>query len=380
MDKAINIFKITNYDKFKCIADKCKFTCCGGWDVSVDAETYNKWKKDKSTQILNNIKMKKSGKSISYFIDKENHESCPFLDIQGLCEIVKNHGEEYISSTCHKFPRVENKFGDKREFSLSCACPEVVEIINSLSGKIDISSENQKDIRNDLLELKVRDTLVNIIQQDNFLLEEKLLVCFQMLLIILEAEDLSEAGLEEELEKYKDREYIQEVIDMFKEIDSDKNESVEEINYLLLDIVKNYKEVSSFEPILKDISDFGENVKLVNLSVKWQDYKNLFEQYNEFVENWIVSDVISSCISDDIEELTISFELIILEYLMVRYAAFLKYCINNNKEIEIQHIKDYIVAFSRIIGNNTEAVTEFLREGFEDPVLEIGYLCFISLF
>jgi lysine-N-methylase len=380
MDKTIDILKTTNYDKFKCTADKCKFTCCEGWDVSVDADTYNKWEKGKCSEILKNIKVKKSGDSVSYSIAKENHETCPFLDMKGLCEIVKEHGEEYISSICHTFPRVENKFEDRREFSLSCACPEVVEIISGLSGKINIFSDNKKVTKNNLLELKVRDTLVNIVQQDNFLLEEKLLVCFQMLLDILEDEELSEDGLEEELEKYEDSKYLQEVIGMCKEIDSEINESVEEINYLLLDITKNYKEVSSFELLLKDISNFAEAVKVENLSVKWQEYKILFEQHSEFAENWIVSDIISSCISDDIEELIISFELIILEYLMVRYAVFLKYCINNNKEIEIQDIKDYIVTFSRIIGNNSEAVTEFLRDGFEDPILEIGYLCFISLF
>jgi lysine-N-methylase len=374
MDKSIEVLKTTNYDKFKCTADKCRFTCCGGWDVSVDADTYNKWKKDNQNQILNKIKVKKSGKSTEYFINKENHEQCPFLDTQGLCQIVKDHGEEYISSTCHKFPRIENIFEDRREFSLSCACPEVVEIISDLLGKINIGSEDQKDIKNDLLELKIRETLINIVQQENFLLEEKLLISFQMLLIILEDENLSEDSLLEELKKYKDREYIQELIDMYKEIDTNINESVEEINYLLLDIIKNYKEVSSFENFLKDISNFGEAVKNETLSDKWQNYKNLFEQYDEFVENWIVSDILSSCISSDIEELTISFELIILEYLLVRYAVFLKYCINNNKEIELQDIKDYIVVFSRIIGNNTEAVIEFFREGFEDPVLEIGYL------
>lgn len=380
MDKSINVFKVTNYDKFKCIADKCRFTCCDGWDVSIDADTYNKWKKDKSSKILNRVKAKKSGSSTEYFINKKNHEPCPFLDAQGLCQIVKNHGEEYISSTCHRFPRIENKFEDRKEFSLSCACPEVVEIISGLSGKINITSENQKDIKNDLLELEIRETLVNIIQQDNFLLEEKLLISFQMLLIILDDENLSEYSVLDKLKKYNNREYIQELVEMYKEIDSNINESVEEINYLLLDIIKNYKEVSSFEFLLKDISDFGENVKIESLSAKWHNYKNSFEKYNDFVENWIVCDILSSCISNDIEELAISFELIILEYLLVRYAVFLKYCIHGNEEIELQDIKDYIVTFSRIIGNNTEAVIEFLRDGFEEPVLEIGYLSFIALF
>ena len=75
----------------------------------------------------------------------------------------------------------------------------------------------------------------------------------------------------------------------------------------------------------------------------------------------------------------LSFKIIVLEYLLVRYAVFLKYCINDEK-IQNEEVKDYIVIFSRIIGNNAEAVLEFLSDGFEDPILEMGYLCFITLF
>lgn len=406
MNKIIDILKISNYDKFKCVADKCRFTCCTGWDVSIDKDTYNKWKKEnnKTGFILNNVKIKKCGRKTEYFINKENHEACSLLDKHGLCQVVKSLGEEYLSSTCHRFPRIENIFEDKKELSLSCACPEVVELISSITGKINIISENDTNLKSNLLELKIREVLVNIMQQENILLEEKLIVSFQMLSTILNNENFREDSLLEELEKYKNREYIKELIDMNKKIESNINDSVEEINYLFLDIIKNYKEVSSFEIILKDISDFAENIEIESLSAKWHDYKNLFEQYNMLNENCIVSDILSSCVSNDIEAITISFQMIILEYLLVRYAVFLKYCMNENKEarftdahwvsdshqiiasdsllkeIDAEDIKDYIVVFSRIIGNNIEAVTDFFRDGFGEDVLEIGYLCFIGLF
>ena len=382
MNKVKDTLKISNYDEFKCIADKCRFTCCVGWDVSIDTDTYNKWKKenDKCDNILNNVKIKKHGSKTEYFINKENHEACPLLDKQGLCEVVKSHGEEYLSSTCHRFPRIENIFEDKKELSLSCACPEVVEIISSITGKINMISENDTNLKSNLLELKIRETVINIVQQESFLLEERLLVSFQMVLIILDDENFKEDSLLEEPEKYKNREYIQELIYMYKKIDFNINESVEEINYLFLDIIKNYKEVSSFDILLKDISDFAENIKIDSLSAKWHDYKSLYEQYNVLIENCIVSDILSSCVSNDTYEMTISFQMIIIEYLLVRYSVFLKYCMNKSKEIDAEDIKDYIVVFSRIISNNTEAVIEFFRDGFGEAVLEIEYLCFITLF
>jgi len=382
MNKVIDILKVTNYYKFKCIADKCRFTCCEGWDIGIDNDTYNKWEKEngKSNNILNNVKIKQCGSKTEYFINKETNEACPFLDKQGLCNIVRSHGEEYLSLTCHMFPRIENIFEDKKELSLSCACPEVVEHISSITGKINISSENDIKLKNHLLELKIRDTVINIMQQEKFLLEDKLIISFEMLLTILENESFREDDLLEALEKYKNREYIQKLIDRYHKIELNINQSVEEINYLFLDIIQNYKEVSSLDILLKDISNFAENIKIGSLSAKWHDYKSLFEQYNQLIENCIVSKILSSYVSNDIEEMTISFQMIIIEYLLIRYAVFLKYCMNKNKELYIEDIKDYIVAFSRIIGNNTEAVIEFFRDGFGKDVLDSGYLCFITLF
>ena len=35
--------KISNYHKFRCIADQCTFTCCQEWRIGVDATTLKKW-------------------------------------------------------------------------------------------------------------------------------------------------------------------------------------------------------------------------------------------------------------------------------------------------------------------------------------------------
>jgi hypothetical protein len=373
----IDTLKISNYDKFKCIADKCKFTCCEGWDISVDNDTYNKWKNDKSNNIVNNVKIKRYEGKDEYFINKKTNEACPLLDSHGLCNIVKDHGENYLSLTCQRFPRIENIFEDRNELSLSCSCPEVLELIGSETSKIKMTSESHNNLESNALEIKVREAVINIMQQEKFLLEDKLIISFQMLSTILENENFGEHALLKELEKYKDRNYVKELIDMYKGIRINTSDSVEEVNNLFLDIIENYKEVSIFNILLKDIANFAENTKIKKLSSKWNDYKSLFEQYTSFIENCIISKIFSNCISDDIEEMIISFQMIILEHLLLRYTLFLKYCIDY--KIDEGDIKNYTVAFSRIIGNNTDAMIEFIRDGFGDDILEIGYLCFITL-
>ena len=46
------------YKKFKCIADKCKHNCCIGWEIDIDNNTYDFYKKltgDFAKKIIENI-------------------------------------------------------------------------------------------------------------------------------------------------------------------------------------------------------------------------------------------------------------------------------------------------------------------------------------
>ena len=85
-----NVLKVEFYDDFSCIADSCSFTCCQGWEIIVDIDTYNKWKSNemKFGFISKNVKTKKVNKETQYFIKMGNKMRCPFLDEKGLCDIV----------------------------------------------------------------------------------------------------------------------------------------------------------------------------------------------------------------------------------------------------------------------------------------------------
>ncbi|CAG9344132.1 Flagellar biosynthetic protein FliU [Clostridium perfringens NCTC 8239] len=381
MNKEINMLKISGYNDFKCTANKCKFTCCEGWDINIDKDTYERWEKAEkdSTYLLNGVKTKECNGKEKYFINKETFEKCPFLDCEGLCNIVKGHGEGYLSKTCHSFPRIKNDFEIKSEFSLSCACPEVIEILDKIEGKILMEPEGRNN-KDELLELKIREILIDIVSEEEFSLDERLLIDFDMLLNILEDESYtSEESLLEELEKYSDNEYRKEVAYVYNEIELNRVDSLVEINSLFLDIVENYREVSNLKDILENLSNFAKEANVESLSEKWEDYKEKFKEFNEILEKCIISKIYSNCISDDMEDMTLSFQLIILEYLLVRYATFLKYCVND-KKIQSEEVKDHILIFSRIIGNNVEGILDFLNDGFEESILEMGYLCFITLF
>lgn len=381
MKKIDNILKIKEYDKFKCIADKCKFTCCKGWDINVDTNTYNKWKeKSELNYLLDNVRFIKSNGENSYLIKKETKGVCPLLSDEGLCNIVINHGEEYLSSTCKSFPRIENDFDDVKELTLSCSCPEVVNIISNMKEKIYIESNEALSYIEDLGSLQIREALVNILQKEDITLENKLILSYNILFNILNSDDLDYEDLIELLENYKSKKYIKEKLNEFREYNNkDKLKSLKEINSLFIYIIENYRNVPLFKEALKDIYKFAEKINIEKIFNNWREVKDLFKEYDPLMENCIVSKILSSCISDDLEEMIISLEMIILEYLFIRHAIFLNYSINENKEISIEDLKDYIVIFSRIIGNNSNAVMEFLLDTFENDILDFNYISSLVL-
>jgi len=368
-----NIRKIGFYDDFNCIADGCTFTCCQGWEIIVDIETYNKWKSNEIRfgDISKNIKIKKIGKEIQYFIKMGYKMHCPFLDEKGLCDIVIKGGEDYLSKACSLFPRQENIFGDLKEYSLSCACPVVVDLINNIDGRMEISYEGDVNIwNNHFKKYGIREIMIRILQNSEYSLNDSILIIFNMLLLI--KKEL--ATTKEIIDSFNDGKYLTRLIGSWSGIESDNEDSCIEINELFIDIVLNYKKVKCFSDYLKDISYLAEDGEVGRSHIDWNNFKVVFDQYEKLNENCIVSKVFGNCISEDIDETIKSFQVVITEYVMVKYSAFLRWMINEKREIGYNDIRDYIVIYSRIIEHNTDGIIEFWRDNFDEAIWEFGYM------
>ena len=365
--------RMIGYDSFKCIADKCKFTCCSGCDINIDSNTYEKWNKEKNKckDILNKLKFIDNDYII---INKKTNDTCPFLDNRGLCNIVKSNGDEYLSLTCQRFPRIENTFEGIKELTLSCSCPEVVDIIGKIEEEIILVNCNNDDT--DIpIEIKIRDTIIKIIKEKNLNIESKLIVSYRMLLNILNNEELTEEVVLNEIENYNNI-ILQETL-------QNDNKAFKTINNLFLDIIENYKNVPVLKNSLNDISQismkiYRGEIKISELIALWNPFINYFNKYNKLIEKYIVTKILGNCLNEDIEEIAINLELIILEYLLVRYSVFLKVFLEDEENL-LQNIKDYIVVFSRIIGNNLDAVVEFIEEQYGDILFTVEYLKKISI-
>lgn len=164
----MNVFKPNYYDRFECIADKCKHNCCIGWEIDIDDESMEKYK------LAEGVTAKKLKENISmdpcaHFV-LTGDERCPFLDGNNLCEIINNMGEEFLCQICSDHPRFVNCFDTREEIGLGMCCEEAARIIVTNKEKVEILGEKTDD---DVL-YNVRDKIIGLLQNRNKKIDDRI--------------------------------------------------------------------------------------------------------------------------------------------------------------------------------------------------------------
>lgn len=133
-DKKRTVLQPEYMKEFSCIGPACEDSCCIGWRVDLDKETYLKYKKITHPELKETfekmISRKHNQKSDGSYgkIKMESNGKCPFLDEKMLCKIHGTLGEEYLSDTCALYPRTLRKIDGKFERSATMSCPEAARI------------------------------------------------------------------------------------------------------------------------------------------------------------------------------------------------------------------------------------------------------------
>jgi lysine-N-methylase len=130
--------------EFRCTGADCEDTCCYGWRVNIDEETYGRYRQVGDPQLrasLNNLI------TINTDATKKNdyasliltESGCGFLS-ERLCGIQKTLGESYLPKTCATYPRNFQSVGDVLETTLDLSCPEAARLALSDSAALDLVS------------------------------------------------------------------------------------------------------------------------------------------------------------------------------------------------------------------------------------------------
>ena len=178
------------YEKFQCIADRCEDTCCAGWEIDIDDDSYKYYMSvegEFGEKLRSHIKEYTGEEGDVY----ESHgfqlgedRRCPFLDERNLCHIYRELGEEALCYVCTYTPRNFLEYGGAREVSISASCPEAGRLIfgnpekmkfveKEIEGKLDIE-ENAEEMALAEVVLQARNEVINILQNRSFPIEDRI--------------------------------------------------------------------------------------------------------------------------------------------------------------------------------------------------------------
>ena len=123
------------YHQFRCIADRCRHSCCIGWEIDIDNVTLSKYRNltgELRARLDKNIVTESDG--TSHFV-LSSAERCPFLNTDGLCDIICALGDGALCDICREHPRYYTTVGDVTYGGIGMCCEAAAELILTEHGK-----------------------------------------------------------------------------------------------------------------------------------------------------------------------------------------------------------------------------------------------------
>ncbi len=164
------------YTDFSCIADKCRHSCCIGWEIDIDDDTYEYYKQipDKFG-LMNGIS---TDGGTPHFV-LTHGDRCPFLNSDNLCNIILNLGEVALCQICDDHPRYRNFYSDRTEIGLGLCCEAAGQLILSRTERVqlvEIENDGEEEFICDEDEVffNFRNRIFDIVQNRTLPIDERI--------------------------------------------------------------------------------------------------------------------------------------------------------------------------------------------------------------
>lgn len=183
------------YDDFSCIADKCRHSCCLGWEIDIDDDSLRRFMAvdgEFGEYMRRNIELEPSP---HFVLGKD--ERCPFLRGDGLCRMILTLGEDSICDICREHPRFYNELPGRLEAGLGLCCEEAVRLLLAGTEHLALVTSGEDEEAEDEL-LSLRDEIYDILRHDELSFsqrEEWALELFGMAPLPFDAASLKELYL-----------------------------------------------------------------------------------------------------------------------------------------------------------------------------------------
>lgn len=132
------------YCEFKCKADKCKHSCCKGWEIDIDEDTLLYYK-SLDTELGNEIRQNIHEGEDTFF-KLTDDKKCPFLKDDGLCKIIEELGEDALCDICRLHPRFFVEINDYSLAGVGLSCEKASELLFEKKSLNFIICDSQKTI------------------------------------------------------------------------------------------------------------------------------------------------------------------------------------------------------------------------------------------
>lgn len=362
----VNMFIPKYMEDFKCVGSKCVDTCCAGWDINIDKNTYNRYENSESKlKELVHGKYKVNNYEHDIFshgfMILENEKRCPFLNSNMLCDIHGNIGEEHLCITCKSYPRVYNIVDNVYEKSGLTSCYETCLEALLNKGKMEfIEIEDELDIDNieirriidseafqgsyNLLQYfwDIRLITINILQNRKYSIEYRLDILGCFFSRIEESFKNNDFDtIEELIEDFSNEEYS------FSFINKSSYDDNREFYHSLCDnnLIQEIKSVRLRECV-KEYKKSKEKIELYKLN------NSKLESFEYIFENYLVNKVYTDLIPfNKGEDLYLGINYLINIYKVIK-AYVIGISVGSEEEITASGILRVIQALSKDIEHN----------------------------
>jgi lysine-N-methylase len=137
------------YDEFSCIASQCKDSCCAGWEIDIDDESYAYYSSrdgEFGKRLKESMYVAEDG---GYRFRLKGPKRCAMLNDQNLCDLYTALGEEALCEVCTEYPRFSLFYRDVEQKALSLSCEEVGRILFSRSRPVNFVDHRMPDCYSD---------------------------------------------------------------------------------------------------------------------------------------------------------------------------------------------------------------------------------------
>ena len=368
--------RVPEYFKdFKCIASECEDTCCAGWGIVIDDESYHKYQKEEGAfgDRLKSEIVHDAGENI--FVLKGN--DCPFLNESKLCDIYNELGEEGLCYTCRQYPRYLEEFGSLREMGISLSCPEAARIILRDSKKATFElSENNEEVStyNDInarlyIELmQCRKIVFDILQDRSIKLNYRAAIILSFAKEIQDKIDENEmADIKDIREKYSNESFIKELLSNLNQYKNNKDDKYNNMHEYF-NVFKNLKHINPNDPLgLDDAIRYfwqSEDDKEIYLS-KNESFNKYYEKSMYKFEHILVYFIFRYFMKAVFDyDISAKVKTAIVSYLMIKELAIVRFTeegdfteedmvdIAHMYSKDIEHLEENIESLAEIFETN----------------------------